>query len=71
MKTIIENIKLKQKINTLENKIETLENSIKDELYKEFMKKLGETTEIDRLKKENKKLRIKNKELKEIIKEGD
>lgn len=71
MKTIIENIKLKQKINTLENQIETLENSIKDELYKEFMKKLGETTEIDRLKKENKKLRIKNKELKEIIKGDD
>lgn len=71
MKTIIENIKLKKRINTLENQIETLENSIKDELYKEFMKKLGETTEIDRLKKENKKLRIKNKELKEIIKGDD
>lgn len=71
MKTIIENIKLKKRINTLENQIETLENSIKDDLYKEFMKKLGETTEIDRLKKENKKLRIKNKELKEIIKGDD
>lgn len=71
MKTIIENIKLKKRINTLENQIETLENAIKDELYKEFMKKLGETTEIDRLKKENKKLRIKNKELKEIIKGDD
>lgn len=46
MKTIIENIKLKRKINTLENQIETLENSIKDELYKEFMKKLGETAEM-------------------------
>lgn len=71
MKTIIENIKLKQKINTLENQIETLENSIKDELYKEFMKKIGETAEVDRLKKENKRLRIKIKDLKEIIKEGD
>ena len=71
MKTIIENIKLKQKINTLENQIETLENSIKDELYKEFMKKLGETVENDRLKKENKKLRAKIKDLKEIIKGED
>lgn len=71
MKTIIENIKLKQKINTLENQIETLENSIKDELYKEFMKKLGETAENDRLKKENKKLRAKIKDLKEIIKGDD
>ena len=71
MKTIIENIKLKRKINTLENQIETLENSIKDELYKEFMKKLGETAENDRLKKENKKLRAKIKDLKEIIKGED
>ena len=68
---MIENIKLKQKINTLENKIETLENSIKDELYKEFMKKIGETAENDRLKKENKKLRAKIKDLKEIIKGED
>ena len=68
---MIENIKLKQKINTLENQVETLENSIKDELYKEFMKKLGETAENDRLKKENKKLRAKIKDLKEIIKGED
>lgn len=64
-------IKLNKKINTLENQVETLENSIKDELYKEFMKKLGETTENDRLKKENKKLRAKIKDLKEIIKGED
>ena len=35
------------------------------------MKKLGETAENDRLKKENKKLRIKIRELKEIIKGDD
>lgn len=68
---MIDIIKLKRKINTLENQVETLENSIKDELYKEFMKKLGETAENDKLKKENKKLRIKIKELKEIIKGDD
>ena len=68
---MIDIIKLKRKINTLENQVETLENSIKDELYKEFMKKLGETAENDRLKKENKKLRIKIKELKKIIKGDD
>ena len=68
---IFDVIKLNKKINTLENQIETLENSIKDELYKEFMKKIGETAEVDRLKKENKRLRIKIKDLKEIIKEGD
>ena len=67
---MIDIIKLKRKINTLENQVETLENSIKDELYKEFMKKLGETAENDRLKKENKKLRKQRKELQKIICEG-
>lgn len=66
-----EKLKLKRIINTLENKVDTLENTIKDELYKEFIKKLGETAENDRLKKENKRLRSKIKELKEIIKGED
>ena len=61
--------KAQMKINSLENEIETLTNSIKDELYKEFLKKLGESTENERLKKENKILRKKVKTLKEIIKE--
>ena len=59
-----------RKINTLENENETLKNTIKDELYKEFMKKLGEPLEIARLRKENKKLRKQKKELQEIICEG-
>lgn len=59
-----------KKINTLELENETLKNTIKDELYKEFMKKLGEPLEMSRLKKENKKLRKQVKELKEIIKES-
>ena len=63
-------IKQHRKINTLENKVEALENSIKEELYKEFMKKLGEPMEVERLRKENKRLRQKNKVLKEMIKEG-
>ena len=40
------------------------------ELYKEFMKKLGEPMEAERLRKENKMLRQKIKVLKEMIKEG-
>ena len=56
-----------RKINTLENENETLKNTIKDELYKEFMKKLGEPLEITRLRKENKKLRKQKKELQKII----
>lgn len=63
-------IKQHRQINTLENKVEALENSIKEELYKEFMKKLGEPMEVERLRKENKMLRQKIKVLKEMIKEG-
>jgi hypothetical protein len=63
-------IKQHRQINTLESKVEALENSIKEELYKEFMKKLGEPMEAERLRKENKMLRQKIKVLKEMIKEG-
>lgn len=63
-------IKQHRQINTLENKVEALENAIKDELYKEFMKKLGEPADNERLRKENKRLRQQIKSLKEIIKEG-
>lgn len=59
-----------KKINTLENKIEELESVIKDELYKIFMEKLSEPAKMERLIKENKRLRKKNKLLKKIIK-GD
>ena len=63
-------IEQSKKINTLENENETLRNAIKDELYKEFMKRLGEPLEVSRLKRENKRLRKQKKELQEIIREG-
>lgn len=59
-----------REINTLKLEVETLKNSIKEELYKEFMKKLGEPADNERLRKENKMLRQKIKVLKEMIKEG-
>lgn len=62
--------KLKKRINTLENENETLKETIKNELYKSFMNKLNEPLELDRIKKENKRLRKKVKILKEILK-GD
>jgi len=70
VKDFFDIVKSQIKINSLENEIETLTNSIKDELYKEFLKKLGDSAENERLKKENKNLRKKVKVLKEIIKEG-
>ena len=57
------------KINTLENENETLKNTIKDELYKTFMDKLGEPLEMKRLRDENKTLRKKIKLYKEMLKE--
>lgn len=62
--------KLKRTINTLEMENEVLKQTIKDELYKEFMEKLGEPMEMKRLKTENRKLREKVKMLKEEIKNG-
>lgn len=59
-----------REINTLKLEVETLKNSIKEKLYKEFMKKLGEPADNERLRKENKRLRQQIKSLKEIIKEG-
>ncbi|MBQ7307320.1 MAG: hypothetical protein IJW82_02225 [Clostridia bacterium] len=63
-------IRQQRRINTLELEKETLEMTIKEELYKAFMKKLNEPLEVERLRKENKKLRIKNKELKEELYNG-
>ena len=59
--------KLYKRINTLENENETLKKIIKDELYNAFMNKLYETDEIQRLKDENKRLRRKNEQRKNII----
>ena len=62
-------MKLRKRINTLELENEVLKNTIKDELYKIFMKKLAEPEEAKRYKEENIRLRKQIKVLKQIIKE--
>lgn len=62
--------KMRKRINSLETENETLRNTIKDELYKEFMKKLSEPEENRRYKEDNIRLRKQIKLLKQIIKEG-
>ena len=57
-------------INTLEMENETLRETIKDELYKRFMDKLGEPLEMERIKNENKRLRRQIKTLKKLLKEA-
>lgn len=57
--------------NALEIKLITLEETVKDELYKEFMKKLAEPTESKRLRKDNMMLRKRIKNLKEELRYGE
>ena len=46
----------KRKINKLEREIESLQETIKDDLYVSFMERLNENYEVERLRKENRKL---------------
>lgn len=64
------NLLLKQqiKINTLQNQLDTLQRQLKDGLYGNFMIYANNTEMIEELKKENRRLRQKIKELKEKVK---
>lgn len=67
IKEIIEIKNQNKKVNTLENKVEMLENVIKDELYNRFMENIEMVNQVEKLRKENKRLREKNKALRDII----
>ena len=62
---MLDRIKMRMRINTLENENEMLKNTMKDKLYEAFMNKLTEPIENQRLKKENRRLRRVIKNLKE------
>ena len=59
--------KMRKRINTLEAENELLKETIKDELYKTFMEKLGEPQENARLKHELRMARKKIKAYKELF----
>lgn len=61
-------LKQQIKINTLENELATLKRQLKDGLFGNFLIYANNVDEIEELKKENKRLRAKIKELKEMIK---
>ena len=61
-------LKQQIKINTLQNQLDTLQKQLKDGLYGNFMIYANNVEEIEELKKENRRLRAKIKELKEMIK---
>ena len=62
--------KMRKRINTLEIENEMLKNTIKDELYKAFMKKLSDSESDKKSREDNIRLRKQIKVLKQIIKEG-
>lgn len=61
-------IKLLQKYNRLETEYQVLREYVKEECFEKIIDKIGEPLEIKRLKEENKRLRIKLKELKSELK---
>ena len=61
-------IELQKKYNTLELKYETLKDQVKEDCFKTLLKVLSEQNDVERLRKENAKLRKKIKELKATIK---
>ena len=68
MKKIKSYIELLRKYNTLELKYETLKSQVKEECFKQVLNTLNNKTQAERLKEENKRLRLKIKELKTAIK---
>lgn len=56
--------KLLKKYNTLETKYESLKSDVEEDCFNKLLDKLGEPLEIKRLREENKRLRIKLKDLK-------
>ena len=60
-------IKLLRKYNKLETEYNVLKEDVKNDCFTRLIEKLGEPLELERLREENKKLRLKNKELKETI----
>lgn len=61
-------LKLKKKYNTLETEYEVLKEYVKNKCFDEIISKIGEPLEIKRLRSENRNLRLKNKELKKMLK---
>ena len=61
-------LKQQIKINTLQNELDTLHKQLKDGLYGNYIIYANNCEMIEELKKENKRLRQKIKQLKEIVK---
>ena len=61
-------IKLLRKYNSLETEYEVLKDYVEKDCFNKLISSLGEPLELKRLRDENKRLRLKIKELKQLIK---
>ena len=61
-------VRLLRKYNKLELEYDVLKEYTKEKCFESLIDKIGEPQKIESLIEENKKLRIKNKELKEQLK---
>lgn len=61
--------RLRRKYNTLKLKYDVLLESVKDNAFNKLLSLVENSNEIERIKKENKNLRLKNKALKELLRE--
>lgn len=66
---IIKFFDMRKKYNSLKLEYEILKKSVETGLFESYIAHLNSPIELDRLRKENKKLRMQVKSLKEIIKE--
>lgn len=65
---MLDYFKLRRKYNTLESEYQSLKEDIKNDCFNKILQAIGHPIEIKRLREENKRLRIKLKELKGKIK---
>ena len=60
-------IKLLRKYNTLETEYEVLRDYVKENSFNKLIDKIGEPEKIQKLREDNKRLRLKIKEYKELL----
>lgn len=60
-------IKLLRKYNTLETEYEVLRDYVKENSFNKLIEKIGEPYRIKKLEEDNKRLRLKVKEYKELL----
>ena len=60
-------IKLLRKYNTLETEYEVLRDYVKENSFNKLIEKIGEPDRVKKLEEDNKRLRLKIKEYKELL----